>query len=252
MTTTAARFADIRDKVYAGARLTAADGLFLDRKARSIPFTETYAAVMALRFLGEVSEEQIPLIQDALRVACAGRGALSLQLGALGAFPRLARPEIVWVGLDCLAGDLAGVQQGIEAAAVLVGLGAGWGVQAGLRHSELGLRDLPQAPVEDAQGSLELLWQIQRWMQVITGLPGVTTQPVAGAQGELVGLKLFQAYHRHHGQGHRDILLIPSTAHGTNFATATTAGYGAAISGRNAGRPVIAVGQLTMCSRADR
>jgi glycine dehydrogenase len=83
----------------------------------------------------------------------------------------------------------------------------------------------PQAPTEDAQGSLELLWQIQQWMQGITGLPGVTTQPVAGAQGELVGLKLFQAYHRHHGQAHRDILLIPSTAHGTNFATATTAGY---------------------------
>jgi glycine dehydrogenase len=82
----------------------------------------------------------------------------------------------------------------------------------------------PQAPTEDAQGSLELLWQIQQWMQGITGLPGVTTQPVAGAQGELVGLKLFQAYHRHHGQ-HRDIILIPSTAHGTNFATATTAGY---------------------------
>ena len=83
----------------------------------------------------------------------------------------------------------------------------------------------PQAPAEDAQGSLELLWQIQQWMQAITGLPGLTTQPVAGAQGELVGLKLFQAYHRHHGQAHRDILLIPSTAHGTNFATATTAGY---------------------------
>ena len=83
----------------------------------------------------------------------------------------------------------------------------------------------PQAPVEDAQGSLELLWQIQQWMQAITGLPGLTTQPVAGAQGELVGLKLFQAYHRHHGQAHRDIMLIPSSAHGTNFATATTAGF---------------------------
>ena len=83
----------------------------------------------------------------------------------------------------------------------------------------------PQAPQEDAQGSLELLWQIQQWLQAITGLPGLTTQPVAGAQGELVGLKLFQAYHRHHGQGHRDIILIPSSAHGTNFATATTAGY---------------------------
>ncbi|GBL27713.1 probable glycine dehydrogenase (decarboxylating) subunit 2 [Verrucomicrobiota bacterium] len=83
----------------------------------------------------------------------------------------------------------------------------------------------PQAPVEDAQGALELLWQIQQWMQAITGLPGLTTQPVAGAQGELVGLKLFQAYHRHHGQAHRDIMLIPSSAHGTNFATATTAGF---------------------------
>lgn len=83
----------------------------------------------------------------------------------------------------------------------------------------------PQAPIDDAQGSLELLWQIQEWFQKITGLPGVTTQPVAGAQGELVGLKLFQAYHQHHGQTQRDIILIPSSAHGTNFATATTAGY---------------------------
>jgi glycine dehydrogenase len=83
----------------------------------------------------------------------------------------------------------------------------------------------PQAPHEDSQGSLELLWQIQEWFKAITGLPGITTQPVAGAQGELVGLKLFQAYHRQRGESHRDILLIPSSAHGTNFATATTAGF---------------------------
>ena len=83
----------------------------------------------------------------------------------------------------------------------------------------------PQAPLEDSQGSLELLWQIQEWFKAITGLPGITTQPVAGAQGELVGLKLFQAYHRQRGENHRDILLIPSSAHGTNFATATTAGF---------------------------
>ncbi len=83
----------------------------------------------------------------------------------------------------------------------------------------------PQAPQEDCQGSLELLWQIQEWFKAITGLPGITTQPVAGAQGELVGLKLFQAYHQKRGESHRDILLIPSSAHGTNFATATTAGF---------------------------
>lgn len=84
----------------------------------------------------------------------------------------------------------------------------------------------PQAPIEDAQGSLEVLYEIQEWFKGITGLDGVTTQPVAGAQGELVGLKLFQAYHRDRGSNRRDIVLIPETAHGTNFATATMASFG--------------------------
>lgn len=82
----------------------------------------------------------------------------------------------------------------------------------------------PQAPAEDAQGSLYLLHEIQEWFKKITGLAGVTTQPLAGAQGELVGLKLFQAYHRDRGE-ERDIILIPKSAHGTNFATATMAGF---------------------------
>ena len=50
----------------------------------------------------------------------------------------------------------------------------------------------PQAPIKDVQGCLEVLWQIQERFKEITGLPGVTTQPVAGAQGELVGIKLFK------------------------------------------------------------
>ncbi|MGB0742894.1 MAG: aminomethyl-transferring glycine dehydrogenase subunit GcvPB [Opitutales bacterium] len=82
----------------------------------------------------------------------------------------------------------------------------------------------PQAPVEDAQGCLYLLHEIQEWFKKITGLAGVTTQPLAGAQGELVGLKLFQAYHRDQGEV-RDVILIPKSAHGTNFATATMAGF---------------------------
>lgn len=82
----------------------------------------------------------------------------------------------------------------------------------------------PQAPAADAQGTLFLLHEIQEWFKKITGLAAVTTQPVAGAQGELVGLKLFQAYHRDHG-GQRDVVLIPRSAHGTNFATATMAGF---------------------------
>lgn len=82
----------------------------------------------------------------------------------------------------------------------------------------------PQAPVADSQGCLYLLHEIQEWFKAITGLAGVTTQPLAGAQGELVGLKLFQAYHRDRKEV-RDVILIPKSAHGTNFATATMAGY---------------------------
>ncbi len=83
----------------------------------------------------------------------------------------------------------------------------------------------PQAPVADVQGSLELLYEIQEWFKRITGLGAVTTQPVAGAQGELVGLKLFQAYHHSRGESHRDVVFIPKSAHGTNFATAIMAGF---------------------------
>ena len=83
----------------------------------------------------------------------------------------------------------------------------------------------PQAPLADAQGNLELLFQTQEWFKAITGLAGVTTQPVAGAQGELVGVKMFQAYHHDRGEAHRDVIFIPDTAHGTNFATAVMAGY---------------------------
>ncbi|HKJ90719.1 MAG TPA: aminomethyl-transferring glycine dehydrogenase subunit GcvPB, partial [Oceanipulchritudo sp.] len=89
-----------------------------------------------------------------------------------------------------------------------------------------GFTDLhPQAPLADAQGSLHLLHEIQEWFKGITGLAGITTQPVAGAQGELVGIKLFQAYHEDRNEGHRDVILIPASAHGTNFATAVMAGY---------------------------
>ncbi len=83
----------------------------------------------------------------------------------------------------------------------------------------------PDAPLADAQGTLEVLYNLQEYFKAITGLPAVTTQPVAGAQGELVGLKMFQAYHRSRGETQRDVVLIPHSAHGTNPATATMAGF---------------------------
>ncbi|MFT6069219.1 MAG: glycine dehydrogenase [Bacteriovoracaceae bacterium] len=90
-----------------------------------------------------------------------------------------------------------------------------------------GITDLhPECPDEFAQGSLEILYETQEIFKTITGLPGLTTEPVAGAQGELVGLKLFQAYHRDKGNGEtKNIILIPKSAHGTNPATATMAGF---------------------------
>ena len=83
----------------------------------------------------------------------------------------------------------------------------------------------PAAPESCIQGSLEILFETQEWFKNMTGLAGVTTQPVAGAQGELVGLKMFQAYHRARGDEHRNVMLIPRSAHGTNFATAAMAGF---------------------------
>ncbi|MDD0852808.1 aminomethyl-transferring glycine dehydrogenase subunit GcvPB [Halobacteriovorax sp. GB3] len=90
-----------------------------------------------------------------------------------------------------------------------------------------GFTDLhPQSNVEDSQGALEIIYGLQEMFKAITGLPAVTTQPVAGAQGELVGIKMFQAYHRDRGNAEKkDIILIPRSAHGTNPATATMAGY---------------------------
>ncbi len=83
----------------------------------------------------------------------------------------------------------------------------------------------PEALEENVQGCLEIIFQTQEYFKKITGLAGVTTQPVAGAQGELVGLKLFQAWHAARGDAKRDLILIPRTAHGTNPATATQAGF---------------------------
>ncbi|HMB01448.1 MAG TPA: aminotransferase class V-fold PLP-dependent enzyme, partial [Spirochaetota bacterium] len=83
----------------------------------------------------------------------------------------------------------------------------------------------PQAPAATVQGSLAVLYHIQEYFKKITGLPRVCTQPVAGAAGELLGLKLIQAYHRENSQSKRDIILIPDSAHGTNPASAVMAGF---------------------------
>ncbi|MBV9315383.1 MAG: aminomethyl-transferring glycine dehydrogenase [Pseudonocardia sp.] len=88
-----------------------------------------------------------------------------------------------------------------------------------------GFADLhPHAPAADAAGTLSLVADLERWLAEITGYAAVSLQPNAGSQGELAGLLAIRAYHRDRGEGHRNICLIPASAHGTNAASAVMAG----------------------------
>ncbi|MFT7838844.1 aminomethyl-transferring glycine dehydrogenase [Saccharothrix sp. BKS2] len=82
----------------------------------------------------------------------------------------------------------------------------------------------PFAPVGDAAGYLELIGDLERWLAEVTGYDAVSIQPNAGSQGEFAGLLAIRAYHRANGDVHRDVCLIPSSAHGTNAASAVMAG----------------------------
>jgi len=82
----------------------------------------------------------------------------------------------------------------------------------------------PFAPLEQARGYQELFDTLGRWLCEITGFAGVSLQPNAGSQGEYTGLLVIRAYHRSRGAGHRDVCLIPVSAHGTNPASAVMAG----------------------------
>jgi glycine dehydrogenase len=87
----------------------------------------------------------------------------------------------------------------------------------------------PFAPVEDAAGYLELIDQLERWLAELTGYSAVSLQPNAGSQGELAGLLAIRAYHLARGDDDRDVCLIPSSAHGTNAASAVMAGMRVAV-----------------------
>lgn len=84
-----------------------------------------------------------------------------------------------------------------------------------------------------AQGALQLMWELERALAAVAGLPHVSLQPSAGSHGELAGVLLTRAYHEDRGEV-RTRVLIPDTAHGTNPATATMAGYETVKVGTNA------------------
>ncbi len=82
----------------------------------------------------------------------------------------------------------------------------------------------PFVPLDQAQGYKEMLTKLVQQLNEITGFAGTTLQPNSGAQGEYAGLMVIRAYHHSRGDHHRNIALIPSSAHGTNPASAAMAG----------------------------
>jgi glycine dehydrogenase len=82
----------------------------------------------------------------------------------------------------------------------------------------------PFAPVEQAEGYQIMLKKLEHQLNVVTGFAGTTLQPNSGAQGEYAGLMAIRAYHLSRGDHHRNVCLIPSSAHGTNPASAAMAG----------------------------
>jgi glycine dehydrogenase len=82
----------------------------------------------------------------------------------------------------------------------------------------------PFAPVEQAQGYGQVVRELESYLCAITGFAAVSLQPNSGAQGEFAGLMVVRAYQRGRGEDHRDVVLIPASAHGTNPASAAMAG----------------------------
>ena len=82
----------------------------------------------------------------------------------------------------------------------------------------------PFAPLDQTVGYQRLIDQLEHWLAEITGYAAVSLQPNSGAQGELAGLLAIRAYHHSRGDTGRDVCLIPSSAHGTNAASAVMAG----------------------------
>jgi glycine dehydrogenase len=82
----------------------------------------------------------------------------------------------------------------------------------------------PFAPLDQAAGYLSIIRDLEQWLAAITGYDAVSLQPNAGSQGEFAGLLAIRAYHRDRGDAARNVCLIPSSAHGTNAASAAMAG----------------------------
>lgn len=83
----------------------------------------------------------------------------------------------------------------------------------------------PYQPVETVQGALKLMYELENMLSEITGMDKFSLQPAAGAHGELTGLMIIKAYHEHRNDKKRKKIIVPDSAHGTNPASASVAGF---------------------------
>lgn len=83
----------------------------------------------------------------------------------------------------------------------------------------------PLQPTSTIQGALKVMFELQNWLSELTGLPGVCLTPAAGAHGELAGLMTIRRAHVEQGNPHKNVMLVPDSAHGTNPATAAMCGF---------------------------
>jgi len=83
----------------------------------------------------------------------------------------------------------------------------------------------PFAPADQCKGYAQIIQELNQYLCEVTGFTACSLQPNSGAQGEYAGLLTIRAYHQHHGNQHRDVVLIPISAHGTNPASAVMAGF---------------------------
>lgn len=107
----------------------------------------------------------------------------------------------------------------------------------------------PFAPAEQRAGYAELDAQLRAWLCQATGYAGISLQPNAGSQGEYAGLLAIRAWHKAKGQGHRDICLIPSSAHGTNPASAQMVGLTVVVTACDASGNVDLADLKTKCEQ---
>lgn len=83
----------------------------------------------------------------------------------------------------------------------------------------------PLQPSQSVQGSLEVMWHLSQWLIELTGMDSVALSPAAGAQGELCGMMVIKKALKSKGQDHKNVVLVPESAHGTNPATASLCGF---------------------------